>query len=273
MARALPRRAASRRASCASAAGSAATATATPSSPSPATEEALRAHHELALRLLRRGIERLHGHLSTTERIGVRPELLASLERDAARVPGARRGDADERYRHQPYRQKLRYVYRRLGAMLEASGAALARRPRAAPGRLPRRGGARGRPAPAAGEPARRTAASGSPTAGSARSCGRPRSSASTSRASTCARHSARHTSALAEVLARYGLAAGVSRTLAEEARARVLTDEILARPAVRAAPARLQPRDERDARALPPRAPRPRARRPARDREPTSSA
>ena len=58
-----------------------------------ATEQALRAHHELALRLLRRGIERLHGHLSTTERIGVLPELLASLERDALRSRAKRGAD------------------------------------------------------------------------------------------------------------------------------------------------------------------------------------
>jgi phosphoenolpyruvate carboxylase len=85
-----------------------------------ATEEALRAHHDLALRLLRRGIERLHGHLSTTERLGVAPGLLESLKADAAAFPDEAKG-AEERYRRQPYRQKLRYVYRKLGATLEAS--------------------------------------------------------------------------------------------------------------------------------------------------------
>jgi phosphoenolpyruvate carboxylase len=84
------------------------------------TEEALRAHHDLALRLLRRGIERLHGHLSTTERLGVDDELLASLRRDAEAFPDEARR-AEERYRRQPYRQKLLYVYRRLGATLEAA--------------------------------------------------------------------------------------------------------------------------------------------------------
>jgi phosphoenolpyruvate carboxylase len=84
------------------------------------TEETLRAHNDLALRLLRRGIERLHGHLSSTERLGVLPELVESLRRDAAVFPEeARRGE--ERYRRQPYRQKLVYVYRRLGATLEAA--------------------------------------------------------------------------------------------------------------------------------------------------------
>ncbi len=85
-----------------------------------ATEETLRAHHDLALRLLRRGIERLHGHLSTTERLGVATGLLESLKADAAAFPDEAKG-AEERYRRQPYRQKLRYVYRKLGATLEAS--------------------------------------------------------------------------------------------------------------------------------------------------------
>jgi phosphoenolpyruvate carboxylase len=86
-----------------------------------ATEEALRAHHELALRMLRRGIERLHGHLSTTERRGVEPALLESLIADAAAFPDEA-ARAESRYVRQPYRQKLRYVYRKLGAMLEGSG-------------------------------------------------------------------------------------------------------------------------------------------------------
>lgn len=85
------------------------------------TEQALRAHHELALRLLRRGIERLHGHLSTTERLGVDAALVRSLEQDALAFPDEARR-AEQRYRLQPYRQKLRYVYRRLGATLDASG-------------------------------------------------------------------------------------------------------------------------------------------------------
>ena len=84
------------------------------------TEQALRAHHELALRLLRRGIERLHGHLSTTERLGVDDALVRSLERDALAFPDEAKR-AEDRYRRQPYRQKLRYVYRKLGATLEAS--------------------------------------------------------------------------------------------------------------------------------------------------------
>jgi phosphoenolpyruvate carboxylase len=84
------------------------------------TEQALRAHNELALRLLRRELERLHGHLSTTERLGVEPALALSLAEDAALFPEEARR-SEERYRHQPYRQKLLYVYRKLGATLEAS--------------------------------------------------------------------------------------------------------------------------------------------------------
>jgi phosphoenolpyruvate carboxylase len=85
-----------------------------------ATEQALRAHHELALRLLRRGIERLHGHLSATERRGVETALVESLKADAAVFPDEA-ARAEARYLRQPYRQKLRYVYRKLGAMIESS--------------------------------------------------------------------------------------------------------------------------------------------------------
>jgi phosphoenolpyruvate carboxylase len=84
------------------------------------TEAALRAHHELALRLLRRGIERLHGHLSTAVREEPDEELRASLEQDARAFPD-QVSYAEQRYARQPYRRKLLYVYRRLGATLEAS--------------------------------------------------------------------------------------------------------------------------------------------------------
>ena len=147
------------------------------------TEETLRAHHELALRLLRRGIERLHGHLSTTERLGVDAELGESLRRDAALFPEEAKR-AEERYRRQPYRQKLLYVYRKLGTTLEASS-------------RPWRADHRVRPGTYAGadelladlascsEASPRTARSGWPAAAWRLSCGRRRSSASTWRAST----------------------------------------------------------------------------------------
>ncbi len=93
-----------------------------PSVTAAVTEAALRAHNDLALRLLRRGIERLHGHLSATERLGIDPVLVESLRADAALFPDEARR-AEERYRRQPYRQKLRYVYRKLAATLEAGAA------------------------------------------------------------------------------------------------------------------------------------------------------
>jgi phosphoenolpyruvate carboxylase len=190
------------------------------------TEQALRAHHELALRLLRRGIERLHGHLSTTERRGVEPGLLESLEADAAAFPDEA-ARAESRYVRQPYRQKLRYVYRKLGAMLEASV-----RPWRAD-RVPRPG----------------TYADGSGLVAdlrlvqeSLRAHGGER--LADGRLGTLVRQaeifgfhlacldmrqdSRRHESAVAEVLGRYGVAALYADT-PEEERARVLTAEVRA--------------------------------------------
>jgi phosphoenolpyruvate carboxylase len=190
-----------------------------------ATEQALRAHHELALRLLRRGIERLHGHLSTTERFGVEPALLASLEKDALAFPDEARG-ADQRYRRQPYRQKLRYVYRRLGAMLEASGS---------PWRADHVHD------PVAYRDASELVADlrllqtslrahrgGRLAAGRLGTLVRQAEIFGFHLASLDLRQtSERHASAVAEVLARYGLAADFA-ALDEDARGRVLTDEIL---------------------------------------------
>ena len=94
---------------------------------------------------------------------------------------------AEERYRRQPYRQKLLYVYRRLGATLEAAARPWRADHRVRPGtyadaaelfadlKLLQRG--------AAPAPGRRLAEG---RLGDARAR-RPRSSASTSRASTCA--------------------------------------------------------------------------------------
>ena len=149
-----------------------------------ATEETLRAHHELALRLLRRGIERLHGHLSTSERLGADAELAESLRADAALFPEEAKR-AEERYHRQPYRQKLLYVYRKLGTTLEASS-------------RPWRADHRVRPGTYADAPglladlrllqrslaAHGAAAAGGRPPGDAR-CDRRRSSASTWRAST----------------------------------------------------------------------------------------
>jgi phosphoenolpyruvate carboxylase len=85
-----------------------------------ATEETLREHKTLVLRLYQRALERMHGQLSVSERVGVSPELLASLEEDARLFPDEAKRAAD-RYPLQPYRQKVRMVYRKLAATLEAA--------------------------------------------------------------------------------------------------------------------------------------------------------
>ena len=190
------------------------------------TEEALRAHNDLALRLLRRGIERLHGHLSTTERLGVDDELVASLRRDAEVFPDEAKR-SEERYRRQPYRQKLLYVYRRLGATLDAAARPWRADHRVRPGtyadvsevladlRLLQSGLRRHR-----GE---RLAA------GRLGTLVRQAEIFGFHLASLDLRqHSARHAAALAEVMARYGLASAFAEE-PEEERARILTAEILA--------------------------------------------
>jgi phosphoenolpyruvate carboxylase len=84
------------------------------------TEQTLREHQTTALRLYRRALERMHGHLSVAERRGVSPELQASLEEDAAFFPEEARY-ASLHYPREPYRQKMTFVYRRLQTTLEAA--------------------------------------------------------------------------------------------------------------------------------------------------------
>jgi phosphoenolpyruvate carboxylase len=84
------------------------------------TEETLREHQTTALRLYRRAFERMHGHLSVAEGSGVSPALRASLKDDAAAFPAEARRVL-ERYRFEPYRQKMTFIYRRLQATLEAA--------------------------------------------------------------------------------------------------------------------------------------------------------
>jgi phosphoenolpyruvate carboxylase len=86
-----------------------------------ATEQALREHKLLALRLYQRAIEGLHAHLSTSGRLGVSAALRESLDADARLFPDEARRSA-ERYPDQPYRQKLAFVHRRLAATAEATG-------------------------------------------------------------------------------------------------------------------------------------------------------
>jgi phosphoenolpyruvate carboxylase len=189
------------------------------------TEETLREHQALALRLYRRGLERLHGHLSTAARQGVDEELTASIERDAAVFPDEARRSA-ERYRQQPYRQKMAFVYRKLGATMEASH----------------------RPWRADHRPKAGTYASAAEflqdlllVQESLRRHGGQR--LAEGRLGTLIRqarifgfhlsaldlrqHAVRHASALAEVFARYGLAQGYA-DMPEDAKTELLTGEIL---------------------------------------------
>jgi phosphoenolpyruvate carboxylase len=46
------------------------------------TEEALREHKAIALRLYLRALDQMHGHLSTGARYGISPELAESIEAD-----------------------------------------------------------------------------------------------------------------------------------------------------------------------------------------------
>ncbi len=82
------------------------------------TEETLREHKNQILRGYRRALDELHGNLSVSERYGISAELAASLEADAAMFPD-RAEFVDERYPGEPYRQKMHYIYAKLGATLE----------------------------------------------------------------------------------------------------------------------------------------------------------
>ncbi len=84
------------------------------------TEDTLREHQGLALRLYQRAMDRMRGLLSTPESLGVSEALVRSLEADAEIFPDEFRSAA-ERYPRQIYRQKLALVYRKLGTTLEAS--------------------------------------------------------------------------------------------------------------------------------------------------------
>ena len=89
-----------------------------------ATEAALREHQTMALRLYLRALDRMHGHLSIavheSEGKAEDTELRESLRTDALLYPDVSKR-AEDRYRHQPYRQKLAFVYRKLQGTLEAA--------------------------------------------------------------------------------------------------------------------------------------------------------
>jgi phosphoenolpyruvate carboxylase len=86
-----------------------------------ATEETLREHKLVALRLYLRALDRMHGHLSVSFTDTPPAGLVESLKRDGELFPEESRR-AGEHYRRQPLRQKLAFIYRKLEATLAAAG-------------------------------------------------------------------------------------------------------------------------------------------------------
>jgi phosphoenolpyruvate carboxylase len=74
------------------------------------TEQALREGQTLAIRLLRRSIDRMHAHLSVSARRGTSVELATRLE-ELRRLLPAEAADVERRYPQQPHRQFLALVY------------------------------------------------------------------------------------------------------------------------------------------------------------------
>jgi phosphoenolpyruvate carboxylase len=74
------------------------------------TEATWREQQQLAIRLLRRSIDRLHAHLSVSERRGTSAALADRLAELRERHPKAA-ADIDRRYPQQPHRQFLALVY------------------------------------------------------------------------------------------------------------------------------------------------------------------
>ncbi|MGA7615684.1 MAG: phosphoenolpyruvate carboxylase [Thermoanaerobaculia bacterium] len=84
------------------------------------TEETLRAQRRMAVRLYMRTIDRMHGHLSTSDRCGISEALAERLAGAATRFPEIAK-HVSRRYPSQPYRQMLFFIYRRLAATLDES--------------------------------------------------------------------------------------------------------------------------------------------------------
>jgi phosphoenolpyruvate carboxylase len=74
------------------------------------TEQTLREHQTVAIRLHRRSIDRLHAHLSVSAERGASPELTARADELRERFPEQTR-DLRRRYPEQPHRQFLALVY------------------------------------------------------------------------------------------------------------------------------------------------------------------
>ncbi|WP_052667270.1 phosphoenolpyruvate carboxylase [Nitriliruptor alkaliphilus] len=85
------------------------------------TEATWREHQQMAIRLLRRSIDRLHAHLSVSERRGTSPELAARLAELQDAHPDAATQIAG-RYPQQPHRQFLALVYQSLLATERHAG-------------------------------------------------------------------------------------------------------------------------------------------------------
>lgn len=83
-------------------------------------EETLRSHKALALRLYQQAIERMYGLLSSDESYGISPELWDSLDADAELLP-EEAAHYRQLYPRQPYRQKIGLVYRKLQLTAEAN--------------------------------------------------------------------------------------------------------------------------------------------------------
>ena len=202
------------------------------------TEETLREHKELALRLYQRGLDRMHGHLSTSERYGVDATLCEPASSATPRSSPTRRGASTSATPCSPTARRCAYVYRKLARHARGEP-----RGRGAPTTCPRPGTYRRRrrvhrrPAPAAGEPARAPAASGWPTGGSAPSSARPRSSASTWRPSTCASTPTATRPRSTEVFAPLRPRRGLRRAARGRQGARCSPREMLGRPAARRPP------------------------------------
>lgn len=80
------------------------------------TEEALRTHKDVVLEQYKREVESLYNHLTSgVSRVGFSSEFMESVRRDLMLVPDSEREVLD-RFEQEPYRQKLIMMFRRLEA-------------------------------------------------------------------------------------------------------------------------------------------------------------
>lgn len=82
------------------------------------TEETLREQKGRILKFYQSVLDRMHGHLSTSDRHGISDALQASLEQDAQLFPD-RAAFVNVRYAQQPYRKKMFFIYDKLAATIE----------------------------------------------------------------------------------------------------------------------------------------------------------